>query len=150
MTERCITYRRITEEDIAPMVDFAITGLRAHLYPMWPSQEKVLHVVRHFINTKRDFQFAAFLDGRIVGALGAVVTEMLFFERCEATVLIFRATVPGVGAELIRRMQEWCASEMRIRRVQFPCEFDAPRSMARYLRMQGFNRQQVLAVAYKE
>jgi hypothetical protein len=145
-----IVYRRVTEADIANIAAFAIAGLRAHLYPLWVSTEKVLHVVRHFINTKRDFQLAAFDGDQIVGAIGAVVTEMLFFERCEATVLIFRATQPGVGAALILEMQAWADEDMRIRRVQFPCEFDATRAMPRYLRMHGFTRQQVLAVAYKE
>lgn len=142
-------YRRITDADIAPMMAYAIEGLRADLYPLWVSKDKVLHVVQHFIRSPRDFQLAAFQDGRIVGAIGAVVSEMLFFERCEASVLIFRATKPGVGSKLIRSMLEWADADMRIRRIQFPCEFDAPRAMPRYLRMHGFTHQQTLAVRYR-
>ena len=48
------------------------------------SLDKVKAVVRHFAVTPADFHLAAFNDGRVVGAIAACVSEMLFFERCEA------------------------------------------------------------------
>ena len=143
-------FRRMTLDDLDQVAAFSMAGLRAHLYPLWPSQEKVRHVVRHFIESETDFHLAAFDGERMVGGIAAAVTEMLWFERCEATVVMFRAQTAGVGAGLLDDMKTWAARDMRIRRVQIACEFDAPKAMARYLAMRGFKHQQVMAVAYKE
>ena len=106
-----------------------------------PSPVKVRGVVEHFARTPSDFHLVAFEAGRVVGAIAACVTEMLFFERCEATVVMCQARgTPGVGRELIGRL----------RRVQFPIEIQARPGFERLLRGFGFHAVHKTAIYNKE
>lgn len=132
-----VTYRALTPLDIEPVADFAMEGL-PRSESLRASREKVLAVVAHF-ETGADFHLIALAGGRVVGAIAAVVSEMLFFERCEATVVMCQARgVPGVGRELIGRLMAWALDDMRVRRVQFPIEIQARPGFERLLRGFGF------------
>lgn len=143
-------YRRLLPSDLEAAQRFCIEGLRPRLYPLWVDPSKVGGVLGHFINSDSDFHLAAFDEqGQIVGGIAAVVSEMLWFERCEATVVMFRAAVPGVGDQLLGALKVWADRNMRVRRIQLPCEFDAKPAMRRYLAMRGFTWPQTMAVLYK-
>lgn len=146
-----ITFRRITADDIEPMAEFAIEGMRAAAHPaLRVSREKVLAVLRHFLHSHSDFNLAAFNGGRIVGGIAACVSEMPFFERCEAIVVMCQARgEPGVGSELIGRMKSWAKDDFRIRRVQFPEELGARPGFARLLRRHGFDQVQRVCIYTK-
>ena len=66
-------FRRMTLDDLDQVAAFSMAGLRAHLYPLWPSQEKVRHVVRHFIESETDFH----LDIQLVVKLN----DNVFFQK---------------------------------------------------------------------
>lgn len=143
-------YRRLGPEDVPQAVDFAVTGIRPHLYPsLRLSTDKVRASIEHFMRSDTDFHIAAFDGRRLVGGAAAAVYESPMFERCEATVMLFRATEQGVGAELFRRLRAWVDSDMRVRRVHFPQEFDASPAMSRLLRINGFRRAQIVC-AYEK
>lgn len=127
---------------------FCVEGLRPELYPLVLSPQRVREVMHHVMSTTRDFHLAAFDGQQMVGGVAAVVTPMLWFERSEANVVMCRAVRPGVGRRLIDDLIRWAREDMRIKRVLFPVEFDAPAAMTRYLRMRGFNQPQAFAVAY--
>jgi hypothetical protein len=143
-----VEFRRMQHDDLEAVYRFTVEGLRAHLYPLHLAPERVRAIIRHFIDTPQDFHLAAFDGPVMVGGVGAAVSPMLYFERCEATVVMCRAVQPGVGRHLLTEMMTWARSDMRIKRVLFPMEFDAPRAMARYLRSLGFEQPQGLAVAF--
>lgn len=131
---------------------FAIEGMRADLYPgLRVSEEKVLGVIEHFRKSARDFHLIAVDGGRIVGAIAAAVSQMLFFERCEATVVMCQATAPGAGQHLIGQMVKWARANMMVRRVVFPQEFHAEPRWAEVLeRRYGFNMCTTVLVLNKE
>lgn len=147
-----ITYRALKAEDIDAVAAFAADGM-----PMRDaaglrfSMDKVRAIVQHFANTPSDFHLVAFRAGEVVGAIAACVSEMLFFERCEATVVMCQARgEPGVGRELIGRLMDWARSDMRVRRIQFPIELDARPGFERLLRGFGFNQVHRAAMFFKE
>ncbi len=144
-------YRRITADELEPMVSFVLEGMGLDANPgVRVSIPKVRAVVQHFIGSPTDFQLVAFEDGQIVGALAACAMEMMFFERCEAHVVMCQARgAPGVGAALIKAMRDWADADMRIRRVQFPEELGARPGFARLLRRYGFNRVQRVCILEK-
>jgi hypothetical protein len=144
-----VEYRRITPADVDTVASFAIEGMRPHLYPMHLSPEKVRHVIEHFAHSTRDFQLAAFDGDRMVGGIAALVSDMLWFERCEAHVVMLYATRAGVGRELVRRMFEWVHDQPSIRRVLWAVEFDAPVATMRWAERAGFNSFNTVASFYK-
>lgn len=144
-------YRRITADDIEPMAAFAIEGMGLGADDnVRLSMAKMRSVIAHFVNSRSDFHLVAFDNGRIVGGIAACVAEMMFFERCEAHVVLCQARgEPGVGAVLIKAMKAWADADMRIRRVQFPEELGARPGFARLLRRFGFNRVQRVCILEK-
>lgn len=147
-----IEYRRLTLEDTQVVADFAIEGMRADLYPgLRPSASKVLGVVNHFRQSERDFHLVAFDGKRVVGAIAALVSEMLFFERSEAIVVMCRSVVPGVGMRMFSALRAWADDQMMVRRVVFPLEFHAdPRQSAVLDKRYGFKRSTRTCVFEKE
>lgn len=145
-----IEIRRIKEWDVQAVVKFAIEGMQAENYPLRVEEAKVRHWVRQFMpEDAPHFGQAAFNGGALVGAIAAFVTELPFFERHEAHIVLCRATEPGVGRRLIRYMSEWAKANMMIRRVVFPLEENADPRQALLLRRFGFTREQTNLIYYK-
>jgi len=104
------------------------------------SPDKVQATIEHFMRSTSDFHLAAFDGERIVGGIAAAVYESPWFERSDATVVMCRAVVPGVGRQLLASLRAWIDDDFRIRRVMFPTEFDARPGMQRLLQRFGFSR----------
>lgn len=144
-----IEYRRIQPADAEQAAAFAIQGMRPDLYPMRLSREKVGATIEHFMRSTSDFHLAAFDGERVVGGIAAAVYESPWFERCDATVVMCRAIVPGVGRRLLAALKAWMDDDMRIRRAFFPLEFDADIRMLRLLARYGFGGSQVVCTYHK-
>lgn len=131
------------------MANFCIEGMRVHLYPMRLSLAKVQAAVSHFMYSTSDFHLAAFDGPHVVGGIAAAVTESPWFERCDCTVVMFRAVVPGVGRKLLGAFRNWVDDDMRIRRAFVPLEFDADKRMQRLLARYGFSVTQTVCTHMK-
>lgn len=147
-----VTYRTLQLSDVDAVAAFAADGMPSRdAAGLRFSPVKVRSVVEHFAHTPSDFHLVAFDGGQVVGAIAACVTEMLFFERCEATVVMCQARgTPGVGRELIGRLMEWACDDFRVRRIQFPIEMQARPGFARLLRGFGFDAVHTTAMFSKE
>ncbi|MDP3139789.1 MAG: hypothetical protein Q8N17_26065 [Burkholderiaceae bacterium] len=144
-------FRRLTIADIEPVAAFAVEGMRPHLYPAQRlSVDKVRAVVRHFHDTAGDFHLLAFDAGRLVAAMAATLQESLFFERCEAHLLMCRAVVPGAAPQMFTALRTWFEREPRARRMTWPQEFDAGPGMTRLMRRYGFKQCITTCVHYKD
>lgn len=135
-----VTYRTLQLADVDAVAAFAADGMPSRdAAGLRFSPAKVRSVVEHFAHTPSDFHLVAFDGGEVVGAIAACVTEMLFFERCEATVVMCQARgTPGVGRELIGRLMAWACDDFRVRRIQFPMDVGARRGYRRLLASAGF------------
>lgn len=147
-----VTYRALLPQDIEPVARFAAAGMPIPAGAgVRLDMHKIRAVVRHFAHSGSDFHLVAFDGQAVVGAIAACVSEMLFFERCEATVVMCQARgLHGVGRELIGRLMAWARSDMRVRRVQFPIEIQARPGFERLLRGFGFNQVHRAAMYCKE
>lgn len=131
------------------VADFAIEGMRSETVPMVVSREKVVAVIEHFVRPNRDFNLLAWDGDTLVAGIAVAVSEMLWFERCEAHIVMFRSLKPGVGRTLMRHALAWCKADMRIQRVLWSLEADADSRTTRYASRFGFNTQ-TLCVMHKE
>lgn len=137
-------------DDVPAVAAFAIEGMRVHKYPgLRVSEPKVRAVVEHFERSHSDFHLCAFKGDELVGAIAAAVVEMPFFERYEAHVVMCRAVEPGSGERLISSLRTWADRDMRIRRVQWPQEFDARPGVARIAARHGFTQRNTNCIYYK-
>jgi hypothetical protein len=145
-----LEYRMVTSGEVPQLADFAIEGMQADRFPLHVARDRAVAVIELVRRGAPHFGLAAVQDGRIVGAIAALASEMLFFERWEAHVVMCRAVVPGTGRRLIAAMRKWADDDMKIRRVHFPIEEGADPRMARLLARYGFDRGQSNALFYKE
>lgn len=135
-----VEYRQITIDEVPAVAAFAIEGMPSH-HGLRLSRAKVEAVVGHFAQSASDFHLVAFSEGRVVGAVAAFVSEMLFFERCEATVAVCQARGPhGIGRTLLEALKRWADSDFRVRRVQFPIDSGARHGYARLIGRYGFKQ----------
>lgn len=111
--------------------------------------DKVRAVVRHFAACETDFNLGAFVDGKIVAGIAAVVQPMLYHERHECQVVMCRSDSPGAGRRLIKALRDWTDADMRIRRTCFAQEFDVDPRMLKLLARYGFTQQQIVLNHYK-
>lgn len=144
-------FRRITPSDVEHVINFAMLGMRPERYPLHVSRTRVRAVVEHFVMSQGDFHLAAFDGGRMVGGIAVLVSQMLWFQRAEAHVVMFFAVVPGVGRRLLREAMRWFRDNAGLRRMHWPLEDDAQvERLTRMGRRAGFNRQHSVLLAYKE
>lgn len=143
-------FRRLQPQDFEQAQAFAIAGLRPELYPMRLDPGKVRAAIEHFARSPTDFHLGAFEGDRMVGGIAATVHESPWFERCDATIVMFRATLAGVGAALLAGLRTWVDNDVRVRRVFMPLEFDARPGMRRLARRYGFNRTQLVCTFQKD
>lgn len=129
----------IEETDV--VTDFAIEGMRPETTSMVVSRQKVRCVVEHFARSTSDFNLLAWRGNELVAGIAVAVIEMLWFERCEAHIVMFRSKAPGVGRSVLRRAMEWCMADMRIKRVLWSLEADVDARTARFAARYGFNPQ---------
>lgn len=144
-----IEYRMVADNEVQQLAAFAIEGMQPHRYPLHVSRFNVVALIRLIQKGEPHFGLAAVRDGEIVGAIAAFVTQMAFFERCEAHVVMCRAVAPGVGRKLISALRSWVDADMKIRRVQFPIEEFADPRIGKLLKRYGFDRVQTNAMYYK-
>lgn len=143
-----LTFRCLTDADVAQVADFAIEGMRPHLYPMRLSRAKVLAMIDHFRITPTDFHLVAFKGEKLVGIIAALVVEHPWCEKCSAHVVACRAMC-GCGLRLLRALRDWFMGDMRVRHVSFALEFDADDRMRMLLHHLGFKQQQTVLNYYK-
>ena len=147
-----LTFRRLIEDDVQNVVEFAIVGMRPHLFKHAVfRRDKVEAVVRAVIGNDTWFNLAAFEGSRPVAIVAAIVQDMTWFERCEAHVVICRSERPGAGVRLIRAFMDWCKADPRIRQISFALEPDADGRQLDMLRRRfGFQASQTVALWAKE
>lgn len=130
-----IQYRRLTADDVETVAAFMAEGMQPSRFPLAYSRDKVLQVVRHFMQSENDFHCLAFDGDRLVGVIAAAVAEMLYFERGEAHICALYATKPGVGRQLLRDLIHHMDERFSIRRIVWAHNEIAGPALNRFVRM---------------
>lgn len=148
--DRGVCIRPFEPADVPAAQAFIVQGMRPHLYPLALAPDRVQWVLQQFAQPHPDrLALIALRGDSVVGGLSALVAPMLWFERCEAHVLMCRAVVPGVGRRLLRALLDWVNADLRIRRVVWPQEFDADPRISLLAARLGFAHRMPMCVYYK-
>lgn len=131
--------RAATPADIQAVGDLGLEAMELNPYEgLVVSERRIRDTARSAITSPSDFCMVCEQDGQVVGAVTAVVHEMTFYERKQASVVQFYCKAPGQGIRLIRELLRWVDGRRAIRAVVFTLEHDMDPRIAKMLRRLGF------------
>lgn len=88
-------------------------------------KEKVRAMAIECVSSSSNFSWVTEIDGKVVAAVSAFVSDMMFYERKQANVVQFYSTVPNAGLPLIREFLRWARSRRIIKMICFTLECKA-------------------------
>ena len=100
-------------------------------------KEKVRAVALECVSSASNFAWVTEVDGKVVAAVSAFVTDMLFYERKQANVVQFYTTCPNAGLPLIREFLRWARSRRVIKMICFTLEIQADPRIGKLLSRLG-------------
>jgi hypothetical protein len=115
--------RRATLLDVPAVVKLGIEALEREKEPglvICPDRCRAMAI--ECISKNSNFGFVSEINGEVVAALGAQVSELLFYERNQATVVQYYSKVPGEGIKLMREFLRWVEPRRGIKIVCFMVE----------------------------
>lgn len=131
--------RRATIHDLAQIADLAIEAIDPSSVPtLRIDRERIEVMVKDVVTSPKNFGMVSIRNGKIVGAVGVLVHDSLFFERMTASVLMFYCKAPGDGARMIRDFVRWAKGRPAIKQIVFSLEWDADPRIAKFLERMGF------------
>jgi hypothetical protein len=113
--------RHATPRDIKAVAGLGLEALEVNPIPNFViSKERVLEATTAVISDAGSYcAVVEDDDGTIVGAVSALVHDMMFYERRQASVLQFYCKKPGWGIKLLRDFGRWCEKRRVIKMVTF-------------------------------
>ena len=134
--------RKSTPSDISAISDLGLEALNRWAYPnLVISEEKVRSVALDCVSSPRNFSWVAEEDGAVVAAVSAIVHDMMFHERKQASVVQFYTRSPNAGIPLIRKFLEWARGRKAIKCICFTLECNADPRIGKMLERLGLNKE---------
>ena len=134
--------RAATLADVDSIVALGMEALERNPYPgLLVSRSKVKEVAVECISQNCNFAWVEEEDGVVVGAVCAMVHEMTFHERQQATVVQFYSTKPNKGVRLIREFLKWARGRRTIKMICFTLECKADPRVGKLLNRLGLKQE---------
>ncbi len=134
--------RRANTNDIPALVSLGIEALETDPYEnLVISREKVEAMALELVTGAGNVSFVAEKDGEVVAAVSALVHEMAFYERKQASVVQFYTREPGAGLPLIREFLKWARSRRIIKMIVFTLEVQADPRIGKLLKRLGLSNE---------
>ncbi len=130
--------RKAVPKDIQAITDLGVESLQQHDYPLRISRNKVFQVARECVSSANNFAWVAVKDGKIQGAVGALVGENLFHERKKCSVVMYYSKIPGDGIAMMRTLKRWVEGRPGIKMTEFVLEMDGDPRIELLLARLGF------------
>lgn len=113
--------RKAQPKDVSKIVELGMESLRRNGYEEWfvLDKEKVMDEAKEAVSSPACFVMVSEIAGEIVGVIAARVSPMLFFERSQASVLMFYCRRPGDGTWMMKRLWKWYRGRPAIKRLEF-------------------------------
>jgi hypothetical protein len=103
--------------DLEGLIALGIEALESDPYPnLVISRDKVREMAVECMSGAQNFCWVCDVDGEVRGAVSAIVHDMMFYERRQATVIQFYCKEPGQGVQLLREFLKWARSRRVIYR----------------------------------
>lgn len=135
-----IILRKTVPDDIHAIVDFGVEVLNIDPYEgLTISRVKVYSIATECVSSSSNFAWIAEEDGNIVGAVGALVHPMVFYEGNQASVVQFFCKAPRVGVKLLRILMEWIEGRRAIKMTCFTLEVRADPRIGKLLNRLGLD-----------
>lgn len=131
--------RKAVPADIPAIVELGIEALKDDpLDGLLISREKVEKMAIECVSAANNFGWVCERDGKVVGAVGALVHELMFYERKQASCVMFYCKqAPGEGIALIRQFLRWARGRPAIKLIVFTLERHADPRIGRLLGRMG-------------
>lgn len=137
MTTIC---RRAKLADVKDIVEIAVESVSRNPLPVKIDREAMADMARQCINPAH-FMWVAEEDGKVVAAVAAHVAPGFWFEKLQASVLLYYTRKPGAGLPLLREFARWIKSRSGIKLAIFELEPDVDPRLVRFLKRLGFARE---------
>ena len=129
--------RKATPKDIDAIVELAVESVSRDPLPVRIDRDAMRAMALECMGPAH-FAWVAEVDGKVEGCVGALVQRGFWFDRMQASVLLFYTRVPGAGAALIREFARWVKSRPSIKLALFSLEHNADPRIGKFLRRLGF------------
>jgi len=137
-----VIIRPATPDDIQAITDLGLEALMNDAYPnLVIDKDKVKAMATECVSAATNFSWVTEVDGKIVAAVSAIVTDMMFYERKQANVVQFYTTVPNAGLPLIREFLRWSRNRRVIKLICFTLESNADPRIGKLLRSLGLKEE---------
>lgn len=132
--------RPATPADIPAIVDLAVESVSINPLPVTISRPAMAAAAASIIGKASQFCWVAEEGGKVVATVGALVQPGFWFERQQASVLMFYTRAPGACIPLLREFARWIKARPVIKLAIFELEPDADPRLERLLVRLGFGR----------
>jgi len=134
-----ILIRPATTSDVPAIVELAVESVSINPLPVRLDRQAMGDTARALIIGNQHFSWVSVKDGRVVGAVGACVQPGFWFQRSQASVLMFFAHAGGI--ELLRELARWVRARPTIKVAVFSLEPGMDPRIGHLLSRLGFGRQ---------
>ena len=128
-------------QDIPAIVDLAVESVSRSPLPVVIDRQAMAAMAEQLIPGRQHFAWVGEEDGKVVAAVGAQVSAGWWFQRNQASVLMFYSRRPGHGIALLREFARWVKSRPTIKMALFSLEHDADPRIGLLLQRLGFSLQ---------
>lgn len=132
--------RRATLTDVPAIVEIAVESVSRDPLPVKIDRQAMADMAQKCLNPAH-FLWVAEKDGKVVAAVAAHVGPGFWFQRLQASVLLYYTTVPGCGLPLLREFARWVKSRPAIKLAIFELEPGVDSRLIKFLKRLGFNRE---------
>ncbi len=137
-----ITIRRAAPDDIPIIVELGLEALDINAYPhLLIDVKKVKAVALECVSSQQNYCWVAEHEGVVVASVGALVHEMTFHERKQASVVQFYTRHPDAGIRLIRHFLTWARGRAIIKMIVFTLEMRADPRIGKLLKRLGLEQE---------
>ncbi|MDX1505324.1 MAG: hypothetical protein R3221_06385 [Spongiibacter sp.] len=132
--------RKAKPQDIPAIVELAVESVSNNPLPVKISREAMRETIQQCMGPAH-FCWVSEIDGVVVGAVVACAQPSFWFERQQASVLMYYSTRRGETAKLLRELARWVKSRPTIKVCVFEAEPESDPRLLAFLRRLGFTRQ---------
>lgn len=150
MKKSSILIRKARPYDIDAIIALGMEGLELYQYPnMRVDKSKVYNVALECISAPCNFAWVVEDNGKVTGAICALVHPMLFYERSQASVVQFFCKTPGYGVKLMKKFLAWARSRPVIKMICFTLDARMDARVGRLLSRLGLKEELPVYIEFK-
>lgn len=135
-----IVCRKAKLDDVPAIVDIAVESVSNDPLPVKIDRESMAQTAREALNPAH-FLWVAEQDGKVVGAVGAMVHRSFWFDKLQCSVMLYYSRQVGAGIPLIREFARWVKSRSAIKVAVFELEPSVDPRLVKFLKRAGFARE---------